>query len=235
MDARARKAAGFIVLGTGAALATAGVIALARRSRQPISGGVVGKTKKPRAKGTTTRGGMTTTEYSGRMPIRERLAILQDLTHESVKDPRMRKLALQITRRCPARDEKCEARAIYNWMKKNIRYTGDIGPHKHGRNGPVEAIDLFQHAARTVENGGGDCDDHSILFCTLAIHNGFACRYRVTSPTRRQAQDYTHIYPMVGTPKDNPKERGWVPADTTIPGQFFGKEVPYGKHIDFVA
>jgi transglutaminase-like putative cysteine protease len=234
MDQRQRKAVGFTILGLGAVVATGAAIALARRAR-PLDGGVVGRpTRKPKARGRTTRGGMTTTEYKGRLPIKERVAILQDLTHDSVKDPRMRKLALQITKHCPARDEKCEARAIYNWVRKNIRYTGDIGPHKLGRNGPVEAIDLFQTAARTVENQGGDCDDHSILFCTMALHNGFACRYRVTSPTRRKAEDYTHIYPMIGGgSKENP--RRWVPADTTIPGEFFGQEVDYGKKIDFVA
>lgn len=178
--------------------------------------------------------GMRTSHYrSAKMPIKERVAILQDMTAKSVKLAPMRKLALQITRSCPARDGECETRAIYNWMRTNIRYTGDVAPHRLGRNGPVEAVDMFQRADRTVEFGGGDCDDHSILGCTLAILNGLECRYRVTSMTRSAAEDYGHIYPIVGLPKNGP--RRWVAIDSTLPGSNFGVEAPYRKHLDFIA
>lgn len=170
--------------------------------------------------------------YRSSMPIQERVGILQDLTYKSVQDPEMRKLALGITRGSPERDGEAEARAIYGWMRDHVRYSGDIGPHKLGRKGPVEGIDLFQSAARTVEFGAGDCDDHAILACTLALHNGLACKYRVTSPSRR-GEEYSHIYAMVGLPKNRPSK--WIAMDTTLERGRFGTEAPFGRSLDFVA
>lgn len=219
------------LIGAGAVLAGVGIVAIARSKQSAKLLGRSSKERRP--KESIKSGGMTLHHHRSRMPIRERVGILQDLTYKSVQDPEMRKLALQITRGCPARDGDCEARAIYDWMKRNIRYTGDVGPHKLGRGGPVEGVDLFQTAARTVEFGGGDCDDHSILGCTLALHNGLACKYRVTSPTRRAGEDFTHIYPMIGQPKNNPKK--WIAIDTTLERGRYGTEAPFGKAIDFVA
>ena len=143
----ASKLLGFVLLGGGLVAVTAGAVVLARGRHTSLLG-----------RETVKSGGMTLVAHrKKKLPIKERVGILQDLTHKSVKDPQMRKLALHITRNCASRDEECEARAIYDWIKKNIRYTGDIGAHKLGRNGPVEGVDLFQTAARTVEFGGGDC------------------------------------------------------------------------------
>ncbi len=230
---------GYILLGTSAAAAVAGVALLIRSRNRSLSGAELGRS----AIETTHKNGMTLKHYRSNMPIKERVGILQDLTASSIQDPQMRKLALQITHHCKARDGKCEAQAIYRWIKKNIRYTGDIGPHKiGGRNGPVEGVDLFQSAARTVEFRGGDCDDHSKLYCTLAAHNGLECRYKVTSMSRKggksvgsalRQNDYTHIYPVVGLPKQNPRK--FVAADTTLPRGRFGTEAPHGKSLIFPA
>lgn len=167
------------------------------------------------------------------MPIEKRVEILQNLTARSVKDPKMRKLALQMTRKCKERDSNCEAKSIYSWIKKNIRYTGDIGPHALWAGGPVEGVDLFQSAARTAEFGGGDCDDHAILACTSALLNGMSCQYRVTSPRKGKKDDYTHIYAMIGQPKMRPSK--YVAVDTTLPGNRYGVEAPHAKKLDFVA
>jgi len=115
-------------------------------------------------------GGMTLTRYDEQMlTIGQRAALLQDLIAKGVKDPQMRKYALEATRACQWRDGLCEAQAIYEWMREpvrdprsgkmvpRIRYTGDIAPHARHGGGPVEPVDLFQHPRRTVEFGGGDC------------------------------------------------------------------------------
>jgi transglutaminase-like putative cysteine protease len=168
------------------------------------------------------------------MSIDQRMEILQGVVEKSVKDPAMRKLALQITRHCPARDGTCEAKAIGDWVKKNIRYTGDVGPIKLAHNGQVEGVDVFQTAARTVEFGGGDCDDHTILNATLAAHNGLTSNMRITSPTRDpKEEDYSHIYDMIGLPKNDPRK--YYAVDTTLPNYRFGYEVPYGKSKDYPA
>ncbi len=227
---------GKIALLVGGGLAAIGIgigvgVAITRK-KQGVTGGIFGKTE---VRKLPKKAGMTVTTYTAKkeIPIKERVAIIQDLIHEGVKQPELRKLALQITRTCPARDGTCESRAIYEWVRRNIRYTGDIAPHKHGRNGAYEPIDLFQRADRTIEFGGGDCDDHTILVSTIAILNGIQAKARVTSRNAGPQEDYTHIYPVLGVPKMRPQR--WLAADTTLPGRYFGVEAPHAKRLDFAA
>ena len=167
---------------------------------------------------------------SADMPIEQRVASLQDLVWKGVQDPQMRKLALQITKHCPERDGLCEAKAVYNYVKANVRYTGDVAPVKMGSRGPVEGVDLFQTAKRTLEMQGGDCDDHAVLSATLLAHNGITPRFRVTAETRNG--DDSHIYTIAGLSKTNPRK--WVALDSTLPGKDqFGVEYPAGRVTDF--
>jgi transglutaminase-like putative cysteine protease len=177
--------------------------------------------------------------YDKKMPIQKRVAILQKLTEDSVKDPEMRKLALEITRKCPPRDDKCEMRAIYDAVKSRVRYTGDVAPIKHS-NGDVEGVDYFQTAKRTWQIGGGDCDDQAVLNATLLSLNGIPARFRITAPrgsggfvSGDDGGGWSHIYTIGLTPRNNPAS--FVALDTTIPGDYFGREAPFGRHIDFVA
>lgn len=173
----------------------------------------------------------TTLRESEEMPIEERLASIQGLVHKSVQDPEMRKLALQITRHCPERDGDCEARAVYDYVKANVRYTGDIAPIKKP-DGQVDGIDLYQSARRTLEFGGGDCDDQSIVVATLLALNGITPRLRVMK--ERKSDDWSHIFPVAGLPKNEPTR--WLALDTTLPGNNeYGKEVPFADALDFPA
>jgi len=195
-------------------------------------------------------GNMTLTHhYDPEMPIQQRVGMLQDLVWKGVQNPQMRELALAVTgngertvvigkktfrvrgKNCPARDGLCETEAVYDWVKGNVRYTGDVAPVKMGKDGPVEGVDLFQGGWRTAEFGGGDCDDHSVLAATLLTLNGIPARFRITAPNKNT--DWAHIYVLSGLPKTRPHK--WVPVDTTLPGNMFGREAPNGKHVDFVA
>lgn len=219
---------GAVLIVGGIAAAAVG-IAFAVRKRP-------GELGRPRhgvkAVGRRRAGGMTLTHYRDRsMPIKKRVGILQELTWQSIHDPRMRQLALAITKDCPARDGACEARAIDGWIRRNVRYTGDVAPLKMGRRGPVEGVDLFQSAFRTMEFGGGDCDDHAVMAATLLTLNGITARFRVTA--RSKDQPFSHIYTVAGLPKLTPEK--WVALDTTLPGEKFGIEAPSGKKADFPA
>lgn len=72
-----------------------------------------------------------------------------------LRDPRMRQLGLRVTSLCTARDDMCELSAIHEFVKQNVRYTGDIAMK-----------DLFQSAWRTLQYGGGDCFPEGTLFVT---------------------------------------------------------------------
>jgi len=232
------------VLGLGAVI---GAIALLARRHNQMQGvgrvGLIkpkyrfvgGKTPQAPIVGQTKSGGMTMTHRRsvGDMPIEERVASIQDLVWKGVQDPQMRKLALQITKHCPERDGLCEAKAIYDYTKQHVRYTGDIAPVKMGRNGPVEGIDLFTSARRTLEIGGEDCDGHSIVNATLLAHNGITPILRVTASSRNG--DDEHIYTCAVLPKGATSGKA-VALDTTLPGSDkFGVELSRGRTTDFPA
>lgn len=212
-----------------AGLAALGVgIAIAVKRRGDNTGGL-GKPGKVKV---TKKNGMTVTHYRGKLPINERVGLLQDLVYQGVQDPAMRKLALQITKDCPARDGRCEANAIDIWVRQNIRYTGDIAPIKLGRHGPVESIDFFQAPKRTVEFGGEDCDGHAALNATLLALNGITSKFRVTSPSLF-GEGWSHIYVVAGLPKERPSS--WVVMDTTLPNAKLGQEHSSAKRRDFAS
>lgn len=238
MEVVESRTLGWIVAGASVVAIGTGVYLYMRSKRS--SSGLSGSTGLPDPDGEWTEAGYTLRSYrKENLPIGERVAILQDLLHRDMRGPalpKIRQLAMDITRHCEARDTECESRAIYNWMRKNIRYTGDIAPHKLGRSGPVEGVDLFQGAARTLfEFKAGDCDDFAIADCALALSVGVPCRFAITSTTATKgADDYSHIFPEHGVPATKPTR--WVPADSTLPGgNRYGQTAPHKKALRFDA
>lgn len=220
------KKLGAVLVGTGIATVVVGLILKYRDGKSPQA--LLGSTTK------TTKNGMTLTHYRGRIPIKKRIGLLQDLVYKSVQDPRMRQIALDATKNCKARDGECETRAVYNAIKNRVRYTGDVAPIKLGSSGPVEAVDFFQSAYRTWELQGGDCDDHSVLAATLLSLNGIQPKFKITSKTKSAGDDdWSHIYVVAGLPKNTPEK--WLAVDTTLPGSYFNVEAPYGKSKEFPA
>lgn len=210
-------------------LVSVGSVLLYNRKR---SQGLNGPAFRKRVPALGEAGTMKLKHHRGRMTIKDRVKIIQDLVWKSVQDPEMRKIALQTTKDCPERDGKCEARAIYHFIKSHVRYTGDVGPVKMGHDGPTEAVDLYQSARRTLEIGGGDCDDQAILAATLLALNGMSAKLRITKP--RKDAEWSHIYVTTGLPKLRPTS--WLPIDTTLPGSnWFGKEVPFAEKAEFDA
>jgi hypothetical protein len=173
----------------------------------------------------------TTLREMDNMPIEVRVASIQQKVRESIQDGRMRKIALQATAHCPERDGLCEAKAVYDFIKARVRYTGDVAPIRWA-DGKVEGVDLFQAAYRTLEFGGGDCDDHNILASTMLAQNGITPRLRVVKT--RGAPDWEHIFTGALLPKGTGDK--FVALDTTLPGNnHFGREPNYAKFVDFDA
>jgi transglutaminase superfamily protein len=238
MGAMNKAAAVFgITLGAAAAL-TVGVVVAGRRRDGALRG--TGRARKGGGKMTPYfekkgAGGQIANGYHQRkMSIKQRLELMQEMVAEDVKDPEMRKLALRVTSKCEARDDECEMRAIYDYVRKNVRYSGDVAPHKLWKGGPVDSVDLYSTGKRTLESGAGDCDDATILVSSLAVLNGITAKFKATSPFKWQKEAYTHVYPMLGYPKNDPEK--WIAADTTLPGgDHFGEEHPHAKAFEVIA
>jgi len=108
------------------------------------------------------------------------------------------------------RDDLGQIRAVFDWVKGNIRYIED----------PV-SLDLYPSALVTLSLGGGDCDDHVILIDSALAVIGFQVGARVICTDSGE----WHIYALVWTPKNAPDLV--IPLDTTWPGaERIGQEYP---------
>ncbi len=122
---------------------------------------------------------------------------------------------------CEPRDEKCELERIWEFAVLNVRYVYD-----------PDEIDFFATAKETLEAGGGDCDDLTILIAALGKAIGFKSAARVVA-TNDAPDEWVHVYPLLGLEsKDDPA--WWVPMDTTVSGAKPGWQYPdIAKHADY--
>lgn len=174
------------------------------------------------------------TRYEAKnITIDERLKLIQARVWDGVNDPRIRQLALQLTKGCGRDDGPCEAERIFHAVKQRVRYTGDVGPVKNPKTGVVEGIDYYQNPWVTWEYQGGDCDDADGLIAALLAVIGHTVRMRVSAPS--VIGDWEHIYPVTLLPKDRPTKA--VAVDITLPwsNARLGSEARYGKARDYYA
>ena len=120
---------------------------------------------------------------------------IRKLIKEGKQDPFIYRLARQILQGTPARNGEMEARAIFNWVRKNIRYTGD-----------VKGLDTFQRARRTVELRAGDCDDMTILIASLLESTGHNVKLKVVSA---QGDTWGSHLPHWSACQDSSQAGGW--------------------------
>ncbi len=224
---------GIVAVGVGVAL---------HRKRSQLLGRHPGPTpflvtpntaRTPKPVSTNTVGGVTVSRYEApSISIDERMKLVQARAWQGVHDPRIRRLAGQITKSCGRDEGDCEIQRVYEWVRKNIRYSGDIGPIKNPGTGVVEPIDLYQSPYRTADMQIGDCDDHVSLVGSLLAVMGHTVRLRVTAPSR--LGDWAHVYLVVGVnSKTEPTK--WRAVDTTLPGRATaGTEVKYAKGRDYL-
>jgi hypothetical protein len=151
----------------------------------------------------------------------QRVKYIRQMIQKGRNDPRIRALSVKIvSKKCGKKhciDEKdyvSEVKAIFDWVRKNVRYVRD----SYDR-------DTFQHPVRTIQFGGGDCDDYSIVLASMLQAIGYPVRLRVIKT--HAAQDWNHIYIQVGIPPGDPQKwmdldgsenrpAGWAPPDSMI-------------------
>src|SRR5213594_2698970 len=120
------------------------------------------------------------------------------LIREGAKDFYVRQKAIQIFRGYGVRPKNRfgEVVALFDWVKKNIRYTRDIF-----------RTELLHSARRMLELRAGDCDDMTILLGAMLMSTGHPVRLILAGFRRNKPHMYSHIYPEVNV-------RGrWVPID----------------------
>jgi transglutaminase-like putative cysteine protease len=112
------------------------------------------------------------------------IAQMWRLIDEGVKDPAINRQAIAIVRGVRQFDRLGEARAVYEWVRRNIRFTSDIAG-KETLRGPRETL--------TVR--AGDCDDYVILICALLGTIGHKMRIVTVASHPADPSVFTHVYP----------------------------------------
>jgi transglutaminase-like putative cysteine protease len=122
---------------------------------------------------------------------------------EGARDFYVRQRAIQIFRRSgvPPKDRWGEVTALFEWVRRNIRYTRDIFH-----------TELLHSARRMLEVMAGDCDDMTILLGALLMSTGHPVRVVLAGFRPNKPHSYSHVYPeaYVG--------RRWIALDATLAG-----------------
>lgn len=119
--------------------------------------------------------------------------LIKEIEH-GIQDPYIQKLISRILSEynVPARDWDAEAKAVFEWVRSNIRYTRD-----------PEGYELFRKPRRTVQLGIADCDDMTILIGSLLSTIGHVILLRVIGVSSNRPE---HIYVVDLLPPDDPEK-----------------------------
>jgi transglutaminase-like putative cysteine protease len=127
--------------------------------------------------------------------------IIAKLVQDGAKDFYVRQKAIEIFRtyNVKAKNRMGEVSALFDFVKRNIRYTRDIF-----------RVELLHSARRMLELRAGDCDDMTILLGAMLLATGHPVRLVLAGFRPNRPHAYSHIYPEVNV-------RGrWIAIDATM-------------------
>ena len=135
---------------------------------------------------------------------------MRQLIDQGKKDPRIHELAARIVAHCPPEytpaGELAAARSIFDWGLANVRYTPD-----------VTGKETLHSAWDVARLGIGDCDDFTVLFCSLLETIGKQTRIVTISSHAEDPDQFSHVFPEVLV-------RGrWIPVDAARRSAAFAK------------
>ncbi len=140
---------------------------------------------------------------SGASGTKRTLEIMRGMIRKAKKDFAIREVALDIIGNVVQKDWPGEARAIQQWVKRNIRYARDIN-----------GIETLHSPQKILEIGQGDCDDQAMLVSALLESVGFTTRLHAIgfSPNK-----FAHVFTDAKIPTSFSGSGGgnWVSVETT--------------------
>lgn len=102
----------------------------------------------------------------------------------------------------PSRDTIREVKTLYKKIREAVDYRSD----------PV-TTDTFANPMLTLQWGGGDCDDFSVLSAAALAGLGYPVRFKVIRT--KGAKSFDHIYPIVDLSKGF-GDPAWVAFDASL-------------------
>ena len=132
---------------------------------------------------------------------------MQQLINHAATHPGVRSAAVTIIRqaRVGARDRRGELRSVFNWAKKNIRFTDD--PYNR---------EMVSHPLHTLETRAGDCDDYVVLMGGMLKSLGRPVRIVTIRADRREPGRQSHVFLQAQA------EGEWITLDPTVEDSAFG-------------
>lgn len=136
---------------------------------------------------------------------------MRTLAQQGKDNLALRHIANQIVGDLPGKAWAAQMRAVFNWTRKNIRYTLDIN-----------GTEVIQRADVTLRLGYGDCDDFCILLATLLEQLGYACAYCALG--FGPPGEFSHVIVLAELPGEldpialdatENEPMGWFPPDVT--------------------
>jgi hypothetical protein len=137
---------------------------------------------------------------------------MRGLVDEALRDSSIIRMATDIVRGAPAFDDYAEARALYEWVRGNIRFTKD----------PVNKEKLYP-PAELLKIRAGDCDDISMLMGTLLMAVGYPARLMTVAASPGAPDQFSHVYVEGEVPAGSGQ---WLPMDPARYDSQFGVAPP---------
>jgi transglutaminase-like putative cysteine protease len=127
--------------------------------------------------------------------------IIAQRIRAGAKDFYVRQKAIEVFRtyRVPPKNRMGEACALFDFVKRNVRYTRDIF-----------RVELLHSARRMLELRAGDCDDMTILLGAMLLSTGHPVRLVLAGFRKNRPHVYSHIYPEVNV------SGRWIAIDATM-------------------
>jgi hypothetical protein len=170
----------------------------------------------------TTLGYSSVPLLSGDAGVAQTIELMKRLIDEGVKDPVVNRYAIDALRNSAAQqhDPLSAAQAIFDTVSAQFFFVNDPV-------GPTGAKETLRPPRATLELKAGDCDDFTVLICSLLGTIGMSTRIVTVASDPRDPQQFTHVYPEVEI------DGQWVPVDAARPGAQFGlsPERVYRKKI----
>jgi len=134
------------------------------------------------------------------------------------RNPEVVHLAREIVKEVPSKNYKGEAQAIFDFMRKNVKYNLDPAGLEYV---PTPWYTL-------LVSGYEDCDGHATAIAALAMALGHRAAFRTVKGDKRRKDQWSHVYAVIGIPQKGGKTE-WLTADSTQKEAYLGWNPPEGK------
>ena len=164
---------------------------------------------------------------------RQALVILADTCMKSVSTEIIWRTARQIVAQCPAKNDLCEIKAVFDAIKTGTPLVPCLRRGvRYCQENPAEDQFVAPHRLLAeCENGActGDCDCTAGLVAALLSSLGFTVGLRAWG---RPGADLDHVYAVVKVPKGDDRRVARVLAlDTTVESSYVGWEPATGYTV----